>query len=244
MYVLIDEKGRKRFVKGSAEDDDFVIDRDKLSASSGKVISIGGKKFLVLPASLLDKIESLERRAQIVLPKDSSTVIFNCDIKSGDVVVEGGIGSGALTTALAHFVGSGGKVISYELREDFAAIARKNLERLELMDNVQIKIADITKGIDERDIDAVILDLPEPWEAVANAHKALKPGGHLCSLSPNSSQVIKTVEELQRLNFAEINTLENLQRTLLVKDEWMRPDKMLAHTCYITFARKTVEGFN
>jgi tRNA (adenine57-N1/adenine58-N1)-methyltransferase len=244
MYVLIDEKGNKRFVRGDAEDKDFVVDRAKLETSTGKMISIGGKRFLVMPASLLDKIESLERRAQIVLPKDSATVIFNCGIKSGDIVVEGGIGSGALTTALAHFIGPAGKVISYEVRDDFATIARWNLARAGLLDGVEIKIADISMGIEESDVDVVVLDLPEPWDVVVHAHKALKPGGHFCSLIPNSSQVVKTVEALQHNNFIEIITLENLQRTMLVKEGWMRPHEMLAHTCYMTFARKAVEGFN
>ncbi|MCK5548229.1 MAG: tRNA (adenine-N1)-methyltransferase [Thermoplasmata archaeon] len=244
MYVLIDDKGRKRFVQGSDEDKEFVIDKNKLEASLGRPIKIGGKRFLVLEASLLDIIESIERKAQIVLPKDSAIVIFNLALKSGDVVVEGGIGSGALTIALSHFVGTEGNVVSYELREDFAGIARKNLERAGFEKRVQIKIADITKDIEEKDVDSVVLDLPKPWEAVENAHKALKPGGHFCSLSPNSSQVTKTVDELRRLDFAEVNTLESMQRTMLVQDGWMRPDKMLAHTCYITFARKTVEGFN
>jgi len=244
MYVLIDEKGKKIFMGGSAEDESLVISSEKLKSSVGKVIAIGGKRFLVLPASLMDTIENLERKAQIVLPKDSATVIFNCNIKSGDVVVEGGVGSGALTIALAHFVGPKGRVISYEIRNDFAAIAEKNLKRFGYIDRVQIKIADISKGIDEKDVDAVVLDLPEPWKAVVNARKALKPGGHFCSLVPNSSQVIKTVDVLKGNNFVEITTLENLQRSMLVKDEWMRPDKMLAHTCYMTFARKTVEGFN
>jgi tRNA (adenine57-N1/adenine58-N1)-methyltransferase len=244
MYVLIDERGTRWLVKGDGSDKDFVVDKGKLVASIGKVLGIGGKRFLVLDASPLDLIDGMDRKAQIVLPKDSATVVFNCDIKPGDVVVEGGIGSGALTIALVHSVGSLGKVVSYELREDFAAIARKNLERTGLLDRVQIKMADITEGIEERDVDSVVLDLPEPWKVVEKAREALKPGGHFCSLSPNSSQVIRTVEELERYGYVDIFSFENLQRMMLVKDGWMRPDKMLAHTCYLTFARKTVEGFN
>jgi tRNA (adenine57-N1/adenine58-N1)-methyltransferase len=244
MYVLIDERGTKWLVKGDGSDKDFVVDKGKLSASVGKVMNLGGKRFLVLDASPMDLIEGLDRKAQIVLPKDSATVVFNCDIKPGDIVVEGGIGSGALTIALAFSVGSLGKVVSYELREDFAAIARKNLERAGLSDRVEVRMADISEGIQEREVDSVVLDLPEPWKVVETAREALKPGGHFCSLSPNSSQVIRTVEELERNGFTEISSLENLQRTLLVKDGWMRPDKMLAHTCYMTFARRTVEGFN
>lgn len=244
MYVLIDERGNKWLVKGDGSDKDFVVDKGKLGANVGKVMSLGGKKFLVLDASPLDLVEGLERKAQIVLPKDSATVVFNCDIKPGDVVVEGGIGSGALTISLAASVGSLGKVVSYEIREDFAAIAMKNLGRAGLLDRVEVRMADISEGIQESDVDSVVLDLPEPWKVVEKAREALKQGGHFCSLSPNSSQVIKTVEELERNGFAGIYSLENLQRTLMVKDGWMRPDKMLAHTCYITFARKTVEGFN
>ncbi len=210
MYVLIDSRGTRWLLKGDGTDRDFVVDREKLGASVGKVLSLGGKRFLVLDASPLDLIEGLERKAQIVLPKDSATVVFNCDVKAGDLVVEGGIGSGALTIALATSVGSLGKVVSYEIREDFAAIAKKNLERVGLSERVEVRMADISEEIRESDVDSVVLDLPEPWKVVEKASEALKPAGHFCSLSPNSAQVIRTVEELERNGFAGIYSLENL----------------------------------
>ena len=244
MYALVDETGRKRLAGGKAGDGEFVIDGKRLQASEGKVLSIGGKRFLVLPASLLDRLECIERKAQIVMPKDAATVVFNCGIGPGSVVVEAGIGSGALTIALAHFVGPEGKVVSYEIREEFAALARRNLERAGLSDRVEVRLADVTKGIEERNADAVVLDLPTPWEAVAHARTALRPGGAFCSLSPNSAHVVRTVEELGRQGFVDVQTLENLQRRMLVRDGWMRPEETLAHTCYLTFARAAAEGFN
>lgn len=202
-------------------------------------ITIGNKKFMILVPSIFDKISAIERRAQIILPKDGIFIIFYCDIKTGDRVIEGGTGSGALTILLANFVRPKGKVISYEKRDDFAKTAQKNLENAALANYVEIKKGDVTESIKERNMDAVILDIPNPWDAVKNSLKALKFGGHMASYSPTANQVEKTVNEMRKHEFLDITTLETLQREMLVGERGVRPSfDALGHTGYVTFGRK------
>jgi tRNA (adenine57-N1/adenine58-N1)-methyltransferase len=205
----------------------------------GKKLQIGNKEFWILSPSVQDKLACIKRRAQIILPRDASHIILNCSIESGNTVLEAGIGSGSLTIVLANSVAPNGKVISYDLREDFIKHAMKNLKMANLENLVETKIKDVTKGIDEKELDAIILDIPNPWEAVGIVWKALKTGGYLCSYSPLISQMEKTVKEIKKQNFIEIKTFENIQRKMVVSEQGTRPSfQMLGHTGYLTFARK------
>jgi tRNA (adenine57-N1/adenine58-N1)-methyltransferase len=205
----------------------------------GGEVEIGNKKFWVLSPSLLDKLQSIDRRAQIILPRDCAHILMYCSIESGHNVVEAGIGSGSLTIALANAVAPDGKVTSYDVREDFIEHALKNIRRAGLEQYVDVKKRDVTEGIDEREVDAIVLDIPNPWDAVEHAWRALKCGGYLCSYSPLISQVEKTVEEIRRHSFIEIKTFENIQREMIVSTYGTRPSyNALGHTGYLTFARK------
>ena len=217
--VLMDQRGGKRLVRlgeGMLKVDGLgVLDSAKLSSAIGKSVDIAGRKFLVLSASLLDHLEHMERGAQIITAKDSASIVQRCDIGAGDLVVEGGAGSGALTVVLARAVSPNGKVVSYDLRAEFAETARRNVERAGLSPVLELKIADINAGISERGAKAVVLDLPEPWRALAAAWEALAPCGHIGSYSPTMEQV---------------------------KETGTRPAfAALGHTGYITTARKVLE---
>ena len=97
----------------------------------------------------------------------------------------------------------------------------------------------MTKGIYEKNLDAVILDIPNPWDSVDYVWNALSPGGYFCTYSPLVSQVEKTVKKVRKNNFIEIKTFENIQREMIVSDYGTRPSfDMLGHTGYLTFARK------
>lgn len=205
----------------------------------GTKITIGSKEFSILPLSLPDCLRSLKRKAQIILPKDAAHIIVNCSISPGKTVLEAGIGSGSLTTVLATFVAPTGHVISYDIRKDFIKHAFKNLLKTRLDSFVTIREQDVTVGIDETDLDAVILDIPNPWEAVSHVANALTVGGYFCSYSPLISQVEQTVFALQQYPFIGIRTIETLERDLVVKKHGTRPSfSMLGHTGYLTFARK------
>ena len=187
----------------------------------------------------MDKLKGLKRKAQIILPKEIAYIILFCSIESGHRVLEAGVGSGSLTIALASAVAPNGKVISYDNREDFIKHAKKNLKQSNLIDYVEMKHKDITKKIEEKNLDAIILDIPNPWEAINNCFNALKIGGYLCTYSPLISQVEKTVKEIKKHSFFDIHTFENIQREMIVADHGTRPSfNMLGHTGYITFARK------
>jgi tRNA (adenine57-N1/adenine58-N1)-methyltransferase len=154
-------------------------------------------------------------------------------------VLEAGIGSGSLTIALASAVAPTGTVISYDIREEFIDHAMKNVKQANLTNFVTTKIRDVTEGIDETDLDAIILDIPNPWAAVSHAWKALKTGGYLCTYSPLISQVEQTVRTIEQHSFIECKTYENIQREMIVSKHGTRPSfEMLGHTGYLTFARK------
>ena len=244
--VLIDSNYKKFLVNTNGKTDKIkgvgVIDPSTLVGKNyGKQLEIGNKQFWILTPSLQDKLQGMKRRAQIILPRDAAHIVMNCSIESGNKVLEAGIGSGSLTIALANSIAPNGKVISYDHREDFIDHAMKNLKTAKLDKHVTAKIMDITKGIDEKDLDAVILDIPDPWKAVVHAWKALKPGGYLCSYSPLISQVEKTVKEIEKHSFIEVKTIENIQREMIVSDHGTRPSfDMLGHTGYLTFARKVL----
>ena len=242
--VLIDSNYKKYIIKIEEKTDKFkgigVFNPMSLvDIKYGEKTIIGNKSFWLLKPSLMDKLQALKRNAQIILPKDAAHIIINCSIEPGKNVVEGGIGSGSLTIALASMVSPNGRVISYDNRKNFIEHAFKNIEQSNLENLVSTKLKDITEGIDEKDIDAVILDIPNPWDAVEHAWNSLKIGGYYCSYSPLISQFEKTVTKLRKFNFIEIKTIENIQRDLITTENGTRPSfNMLGHTGYLTFARK------
>jgi tRNA (adenine57-N1/adenine58-N1)-methyltransferase len=198
-----------------------------------------GAALKVLPADYLDHLERIARRTQVIYPKDMAYITLMANVRFGSRVVECGTGSGALTSYLASHVRPGGKVFTYEMREEFQDNARKNIERLGLTDSVDFKLKDIMEGIEEKDLDSVVLDMATPWLVVGIAYNALRIGGRLVSFSPTINQVEKTVEEMRKSGFVSIKTVELIMRTYKVKVNETRPDMiMVGHTGYIVSARR------
>jgi len=198
--------------------------------------------FTTLKPALTDYIMKSSRNTQITYPKDAALIVIFSGIGPGSRVVESGTGTGALTTALAHYVGSTGKVYTYELRSEFQKNAAKNLQRSKLIDNVEMKTGDVTMGIEERELDAVILDLATPWLVIPHAYAALKPSGIIVSFSPTIDQVIKTTEALRENSFVFIETVECIMRAMQVERGKTRPQTLMTgHTGYITHGRKILE---
>jgi tRNA (adenine57-N1/adenine58-N1)-methyltransferase len=204
-----------------------------------RIKSNTGTEFVVLKPLLTDYIFKSQRKTQITYPKDVALIVMFSGIGPGSYVVEAGTGTGALTTALAHYVQPNGKVYTYEIRPEFVETAQKNLQRAHLLDFVEFKNKDITAGIDETGIDAVILDLATPWLVIKHAYAALKGSGTLVSFSPTIDQVVKTVEALEENGFVGIETIECMMRGMQTERGKTRPETLMtAHTGYITFARK------
>ena len=198
-----------------------------------------GAKFAALKPLIRDYIFKSFRKTQIIYPKDMALIILFSGIGPGSQVVEAGTGTGALTSALAYYVRPTGKIYSYEIREEFVEAAKKNIARAGLEDFVEIKVADITKGIEEHEVDAVVLDLATPWLVVPHAYTSLKSSGSFVSFSPTIDQVVKTVEALKENGFVGIETFECLLRGMQIQRGKTRPQTLMTgHTGYITFARK------
>ncbi|HDQ06479.1 MAG TPA: tRNA (adenine-N1)-methyltransferase [Candidatus Bathyarchaeota archaeon] len=206
-----------------------------------RIVSSMGTEFVALKPTLRDHIFKTSRRTQISYPKDISLIIMYSGIGTGSRVVEAGTGTGALTSAIAHYIRPAGRVYTYELRQEFQKNAKKNLERAGLLDYVELKEGDITAGIEEKDVDAVVLDMATPWLVVPHAYTALKGSGVLVSFSPTIDQVVKVVEALAEHGFVGAETVETLIRFMQVERGKTRPQTvMTGHTGYITFARKAV----
>jgi len=201
-----------------------------------------GFEFAALKPLLHDYIMKSARQTQITYPKDIALIVMFSGIGPGSRVVESGTGTGALTTALAHYVRPNGRIYSYEIRAEFQKTAEKNLARAGLADYVELKNRDITTGIDEEDIDSVILDLAVPWMVVRHAQAALKPCGTIVSFSPTIDQVATTAEALKEYDFVSMETIECLMRGMQVERGKTRPHTLMTgHTGYVTFARKAMK---
>ncbi len=209
------------------------------------VRSSHNEPFLVFRPSLPQLIPNLPRNAQVIYPKDIGPILIWADVFAGARVVEAGVGAGALTMALLRAVGKEGQLISYELRQDFAELARKNVKRyFGPSQNWTVKIGDIANDASETDMDRVILDLPEPWLAIDAAWKALRPGGILLCYLPTVLQVKSLVDSLREDGrYACIETSENLMRFWHFKGLSARPQhRMVAHTGFLTSARRLAAG--
>jgi tRNA (adenine57-N1/adenine58-N1)-methyltransferase catalytic subunit len=243
LVYLLDDRGRRYWTNARPDMLKIpglgVLDGNKLMAlESGSKMSFAGVEFYVLIPGNPELMESVDRSAQVIIAKDAATILFNLDVKSGDTVLEAGLGSASLTMPLLNVVRPAGKVISVELREDFATKGRRNVERTGFGANWQLKIGDVRNIEVGEKVDSVVLDMPNPWEAVDNVKRFLKPGGRFCGYVPNTNQLESTVKKLRSSGFIEVVALENIQRTMDVHEGGVRPSfDMLGHTGYLVFGR-------
>jgi tRNA (adenine57-N1/adenine58-N1)-methyltransferase catalytic subunit len=244
--LLIDAKDRHYLVKlrvtatfhthaGLVAHDD-VIGKEEGSTVEGST----GRKFLALRPTLADVILKMPRGAQVIYPKDLGAILLAADIGPGMRVLEAGVGSGALSMTLLR---AGASVIGYELREEFAEHARTNVvEVLGEAVDYEIQIRDVTKGIDERGLDRIVLDMPSPWDVVEGAATALRPGGILLCYLPTINQTAQLRGALTRGPWGLQESSELLRRSWHIEERSVRPDhRMVAHTGFLTTARRLVE---
>lgn len=245
--LLIDSKGR-RYLVTLVEGGTFsthagtVPHADLLGREEGFVARTNhGARLQAVRPTLSEFILKMPRGAQVIYPKDIGPILMLADLFPGARVLEAGVGSGALSMALLRAVGPTGHVLGYELREDFAGRARRNVESFLGPDQpYTIEIRDVYEGIDTvaDGLDRVVLDLPEPWRVVKHAGAALRPGGILLSYLPTIGQVSRLREELAGSAFGMAETIEVLQRSWHVEGQSVRPDhRMVGHTGFLTTAR-------
>ncbi len=218
----------------------FIPHNAIIGQSFGSIVKTQlGYRYLLLQPSTFDHVMHIKRASQIIYPKEVGYIIVRMNIVPGVRVIEAGTGSAGLTLALSRFVRPDGRIYTYEERDDMIAMARKNLERVGALDVVELKQRDIRAGFDERGVDALFLDVREPWLFLAQAHAALKGGGFFGSLVPTTNQLSDILQELERLGgWADIEVVEILVRHYKPNAERLRPeDRMIAHTGYLLFAR-------
>lgn len=200
-----------------------------------------GSDFLLLKPSLRDILLNLPRQSQIIFPKDMGYILLRLSIGSGCRVLEAGTGSGALTTALAWYVGDQGHIYSYDRREDMINLARKNLARFGLTERVTLHLQDLSEALEVQNLDAAFLDLPNPEVHLAVLRKSMMNGAILGAILPTTNQVSRILPALEEQGFASIEVVEILLRFYKPVAERLRPiDRMVAHTGYLVFARAIV----
>lgn len=240
-YLRRLERGKKISIHGGR-----IAIEEVIGLEEGSVVrSSLNEPFLVLRPTLAQLIPNLPRRAQIIYPKDIGPVLVWADISAGAKVVEAGVGAGALTLALLRAVGPQGRVVSYEIREDFAQMARENIAHYYgPAEQWLLKVEDITLHLEETDVDRIIFDLPEPWQLTSKTWAALRPGGILLSYLPTVLQIKSLVDSLREHGgFGCIETMESLTRFWHIKGLSVRPEhRMVAHTGFITVARRLATG--
>jgi len=242
--LLIDRKLRRYLIDlvdgGEFHSHSGVLPHDDMIGSPEGTTyrSTKGMVFTALRPTITDFILKMPRGAQVIYPKDIGPILILADIFPGARVLESGLGSGALSTGMLR---AGADIVGYEIREDFLEKARENVERFlgpEALDHYETHIRDVYEGIEETELDRIVLDLPEPWQVVPHAEKSLRPGGIFVAYTPSIIQVSQLHEVLEesKLGFAE--TVEVLNRGWHVQGAAVRPDhRMVAHTGFLTHAR-------
>lgn len=211
-----------------------VIKKEDFSKSRAKTNK--DIEFSIFNSRFIDIYEKINRKAQIITLKDIGTIVTKTGINKDSVVLDAGSGSGALCCFLAHLCK---RVVSYDIREDHLKVSESNAKLLGLKDIV-FKVGDIREKIAEKNVDVVILDMPDPWNALEQASKALKKGGFLVVYSPTIPQVIDTVGKVKESNdLIFLSTIETIQREWEIDDRKVRPrSSYINHTGFLTFIRR------
>jgi tRNA (adenine57-N1/adenine58-N1)-methyltransferase catalytic subunit len=245
--ILLDSRQRRYLVK--------LVDNGEFHSHNGyvphaaiigrpegvAVRSTRGSEYTVLRPTLEDVVVGMPRGAQVIYPKDLAPICMLADVGPGMRVFESGVGSGALSMTMLRW---GATIVGYEVREDFANRARTNVREFlgdEALAAYRVELRDSYEGIDPVDADGgfdrVVLDLPEPWQVVPHAERALRPGGILVAYTPSITQAVQTREALKG-KWIDARTIEVLHRGWHIAGQAVRPDhRMVAHTGFLTHAR-------
>lgn len=200
-----------------------------------------GEIYYLIRPTLAEYTRRLKRQTQIIFPKDAGFILQHLNIFPGCTVVECGTGSGSLCCTFAHFVGDTGKVCTYDRREEFSELARKNARKWGVEQRIEFNVRQLSDGFKERNADAVFLDVPTPWEYIDKAYEALASGNRLGVLVPTANQISDTLRALAEYKFADVQVVELMLRYYKTEPNRIRPeDVMTGHTGYLIFAVKTL----
>ena len=248
--LLIDQRGKRHliFLRKSEtfhSDRGWIPHDNVIGQVEGTWIrSSLGLRYLALRPTLGEFVLEMPRGAQVIYPKDLAMILFWADVFPGARVLEAGTGSGALTLALLRAVGTDGRVITYEQRDEFARRALANIHmRLGQVNNLTVRLRPVEDGLPEEEpVDRVLFDLPEPWKLTSLVAAVLRPGGIFMCYVPTIIQSHELSETLHReREWALVETFETLMRPWNIEGQSVRPfHRMVAHTGFITLARRVV----
>lgn len=241
MVKMLVSGGKKFYVKNTDEDFHsqygFIKSNVLKEAKDGDILKTNiGKEMKIFTPNFLDMYEKIKRQAQIIPLKDVGIIIANTGFSPDWKIIDAGAGSGALSCFLANLACKG-RVYTYDIREDHAAVVRKNIEYFGL-DNITCEIHDVYNGIPEKDADLITLDLPEPWKAAEHAKNALKVGGFIVSYSPSVPQMADFVNQLPE-GLIHVKTVEIAEKEWDVVGRKVRPkSQSIGHSGFLTFVRR------
>jgi tRNA (adenine57-N1/adenine58-N1)-methyltransferase catalytic subunit len=246
MHTVVLEPGRDFHThKGSIAHDDLI------GSDEGVVVrSTGGVEYLALRPLYADFVLSMPRGAAVVYPKDAGQVVTMGDVHPGAHVIEAGVGSGALTCALLRAVGDSGRLHSFERRDDFAQIARTNVETFfgTTPPTWELTVGDLAEqlpsAVEAGAVDRVVLDMLAPWECLDATAHALAPGGVVLAYVATTTQLSRTVEDLRAHgSFTEPVAWESMVRGWHVEGLAVRPEhRMIGHTGFLVRSRRLAPG--
>jgi tRNA (adenine57-N1/adenine58-N1)-methyltransferase len=239
-YTLVLEAGQTYHTHRGALEHDKLIGRPEGSV----ITSAAGTSYLALRPLLPDYVLAMPRGAQVIYPKDAAQIVMWGDVFPGARVLEAGAGSGALTCSLLRAVGASGTVTSYEVRDDHAVHAVRNVERFfaGAPDNWTLHVGDVAEHTGE--VDRVILDMVAPWEVLDTVAANLVPGGVLVVYVATVTQLSRITEALREQQFwTEPEAWESLMRPWHVVGLAVRPEhRMVGHTAFLLTARRLADG--
>lgn len=224
---------------------------DIIGQADGSVVANqNGVEYLALKPLLNDFVLSMPRGAAIIYPKDAAQILVEGDIFPGAVVVEAGVGSGALSLYLLRAIGERGELHSFERRPEFAEIAAGNVKSQTGSNpkNWKIHLGDLQeqlpKKLKPQSVDRIVLDMLAPWECLDECANVLAPGGLVIIYVATVTQLSRVAEDLRATRlFTEPNGFESLVRPWHLQGLAVRPEhRMIAHTGFLLTARRLAPG--
>lgn len=245
--LLIDSKGKKRVVKIQGDrihtHRGYILVSSMVGRQPGLVVKThAGEEVLALKPCVVDYIPKLARRTQVMYPKDLGYMVLNLGISPGFKVLDAGTGSGAAAMVMASLVKPTGKVFSYDVNEESIGFARRNLERVGLSEYVELVQGDVKTAVFKEFFDAALMDLPDPWDALGNVSRFLKPSARICLVLPTMNQLEKAHEAMVKYGLRHLETAEIFVRRIRPFQGKVRPESMMTgHTAYLMLGVKVLK---